>query len=280
VQPKIQAYSPLNGTRDNPTTVHKYNASNDLIETDLPEGGRELFGYDTHHGVITTTQTTANATSWRGTVNQLDAYGELMEAMAAVSEAVIQGPALMAVQLSDGSAITVTVHHPFWVDRGLAMHGPRWLQAGQLRRGDHLSTASGTDVRVTGLRYNGGHVVMYTLTVAYDHTFFVGSARVLVHNASGCYGMASQIEDLSGKPRAEVDTLLQARGATKKVTASGYTHYRLPDSSEIVIRPDGRVVRTPAPEYGPTGARTNKGAWLDQHGRLTTSHDTGEKLSD
>src|SRR5207248_5609256 len=39
VQPKIQAYSPLNGTLDNPTTVHKYNASNDLIEIDRPEGG-------------------------------------------------------------------------------------------------------------------------------------------------------------------------------------------------------------------------------------------------
>ena len=149
-----------------------------------------------------------------------------------------------------------------------------------MRRGDHLRTASGTDVRVTGLRYNAGHAVVYTLTVAHDHTFFVGSARVLVHNASGCYGMASHIEDLSGKPRAEVDTLLQARGATKKATAGGCTHYRFPDRSEIVIRPDGRVVRTPAPEYGPSGARTNKGARLDQHGRLTTSHDTGEKLSD
>jgi YD repeat-containing protein len=64
VQPKIQAYSPLNGTLDNPTTVHTYNASNDLIETDLPEGGTQLFGYDTHHGVITATETTANATTW------------------------------------------------------------------------------------------------------------------------------------------------------------------------------------------------------------------------
>jgi hypothetical protein len=140
--------------------------------------------------------------------------------------------------------------------------------------------ASGKDVRVTRLRYNGGHAAVYTLTVAYDHTLFVGFARVLVHNASGCYGMASQIEDLSGKSRAEVDTLLRARGARKKATVGGYTHYRFPDRSEIVIRPDGRVVRTPAPEYGPTGARTNKGARLDQYGRLTTSHDTGEKLSD
>jgi hypothetical protein len=145
--------------------------------------------------------------------------------MAVVSEAVIQDSvsALLAVQLSDGSAVSVAADYPFWVDGGPGMHGPRWLRAGQLRRGDHLRTASGTDVRGTGLRYNGGHAAVYTLTVAHDHTFFVASARVLVHNASGCYGMTSQIEDLSGKSGAEVDTLLQARGATKKATAGSYT---------------------------------------------------------
>jgi Pretoxin HINT domain len=53
-------------------------------------------------------------------------------------ETVIADPvsALMAVHLSDGSAITVTADHPFWVDGGPGMHGPRWLPAGQLRRGD------------------------------------------------------------------------------------------------------------------------------------------------
>jgi len=39
---------------------------------------------------------------------------------------------------------------------------------------------------VVGLRRNVGEAVVYTLTVAKDHTFFVGAARVLVHNASGC----------------------------------------------------------------------------------------------
>src|ERR671928_115677 len=39
-----------------------------------------------------------------------------------------------------------------------------------------LHMASGKDVRVTSLRYNGGHAAVYTLTVAYDHTFFVGFA--------------------------------------------------------------------------------------------------------
>ena len=36
---------------------------------------------------------------------------------------------------------------------------------------------------VEGVRYNVGRAVVYTLTVGTDHTFFVGAARVLVHNA-------------------------------------------------------------------------------------------------
>jgi hypothetical protein len=40
-------------------------------------------------------------------------------------------------------------------------------------------------VTVTALHWNVGNAEIYTLTVANDHTFFVGSARVLVHNADG-----------------------------------------------------------------------------------------------
>lgn len=93
---------------------------------------------------------------------------------------------LLAIDLSDGSAITVTAEHPFWVDGGDALAGPGWIAAGNLRPGDVLRTATGTDVVVEGLRRNVAYAVVYTLTVAKDHTFFVGAARVLVHNAWGC----------------------------------------------------------------------------------------------
>jgi len=90
---------------------------------------------------------------------------------------------LLAVDLSDGSAITVTANHPFYVDSGAAFAGPGWLPAGQLRAGDKLRTANGRDVTVTGLRQGVGRAMVYTLTVAHDHTFFAGDAQVLVHNA-------------------------------------------------------------------------------------------------
>jgi len=92
---------------------------------------------------------------------------------------------LLAVALSDGEAITVTANHPFWVDGGAQLSGPGWLQAANLRVGDRLHTANGRDVAVTGLRLGVGQAMVYTLTVARDHTFFVGSARVLVHNSNG-----------------------------------------------------------------------------------------------
>lgn len=105
---------------------------------------------------------------------------------------------LLAVQLSDSSAITATAAHPFWVDGGALFKGPGWLAAGDLWPGDRLRTTSGADVAVVRVHRGVGYAVVYTLTVATDHTFwgesggdhdfFVGSARVLVHNSNGPCG--------------------------------------------------------------------------------------------
>lgn len=63
-------------------------------------------------------------------------------------QAVIVDPVkpLIAVALSDGSTITVTADHPFWVDQGDTPGAGTWLAAGQLQAGDPLRTASGHDV--------------------------------------------------------------------------------------------------------------------------------------
>jgi hypothetical protein len=86
------------------------------------------------------------------------------------------------VDLSDGTTIKATADHPFWGESGpgIAKHG--WFLAEQLLPGDQLRTASGPDATVVRLRYHGGQAVAYTLTVANDHTYFVGADRVLVHN--------------------------------------------------------------------------------------------------
>ena len=53
----------------------------------------------------------------------------------------------------------------------------------------------------------------------------------------------------------------------------GYTQYKFADGSEVWIRPNGEVVRVPAPGTAPAGTRIRPG------GDLTTSHSTGEKVN-
>ncbi|HUY56149.1 MAG TPA: SBBP repeat-containing protein [Candidatus Nanopelagicaceae bacterium] len=90
---------------------------------------------------------------------------------------------LVAVDLSDGTTIRVTANHAFWVDGGPGLAKAGWLEAGQLKPGDRLRTATGAEVTVLRVRWNMGNALVYTLTVAVDHTFFVGTDGVLVHNA-------------------------------------------------------------------------------------------------
>jgi hypothetical protein len=96
---------------------------------------------------------------------------------------------------------------------------------------------------------------------------------------SGSLGTASQIGDLSGLTRAEIDAFMNAMGATKKVTAGGYTHYYFPGGSQVFIRPNGQVGRVAAPVYDPvTGQQIKQNNRLDQNGNLTTDHNAGEIL--
>jgi len=107
-----------------------------------------------------------------------------VEAEPVVRLIVDQVSPLLAVELSDGTTLKVTADHPFWVDGGDHLAHAGWLHAEHLRPGDRLRTATGKDVVVVRVRRNMGHAVVYTLTVAKDHTFFVGAARVLVHNTN------------------------------------------------------------------------------------------------
>ncbi len=91
---------------------------------------------------------------------------------------------LMQVSMSDGSSLKVTTNHPFYVDASAVRGQAGWVQAGDLRVGDHVRTASGHDLVVTNLRYAVGTAHVYTLTVATDHDFFVGPGQVLVHNCA------------------------------------------------------------------------------------------------
>ncbi len=128
---------------------------------------------------------------------------------------------LMAVDLSDGSSLKVTTNHLFWVDAGPQRTHAGWVLSGDLRVVDRLRTTAGKHVLVVRVRRHVGQAVVYTLTVAQDHTFFVGSARVLVHNAGVYCGrngspngdpLIGQAPGLSGPEEAVAVTNLAQRG--------------------------------------------------------------------
>ena len=91
--------------------------------------------------------------------------------------------AMATATLSDGSQITATDHHRFWV-----ASDQRWVELDEVRSGDVFSTPTGpvsvADVTVTEPR----STLVWELSVAVDHSFAVstGTVDVLVHNHNHC----------------------------------------------------------------------------------------------
>ncbi|KAB8140646.1 hypothetical protein F8S13_23125 [Chloroflexia bacterium SDU3-3] len=78
-----------------------------------------------------------------------------------------------------GEHVETTPEHPFsTLERG-------WVAAGDLWDGAHVRRADGSYALTLVLWLDAEPQVMYNLTVATAHTFFVGVERALVHNA-GC----------------------------------------------------------------------------------------------
>ncbi|NER33935.1 MAG: hypothetical protein F6J93_07795 [Oscillatoria sp. SIO1A7] len=107
----------------------------------------------------------------------------------------------------------------------------------------------------------------------------------------GGNGTASEFGDLTGMTRQEIDEFFKKLDAKVKITSGGYVEYKFPDRSKVIIRPDGEVVRTPAPIYASDGSRINRGLRLDREGRLMETrdklgnpipdtHNTGERVRD
>ena len=162
---------------------------------------------------------------------------------------------VMAIGLADGSTVEVTPEHPFWVDRGLNFAGPGWLKAGELHIGDQLRTASGAEATVVSLHYHVANVEVYTLTLGRNHDFFVGTARVLVHNCAPneqTFSIADrvhgQLQDPRLGPLAGKLTPEDLQRLVNNPAANRYYDARN-NSINVIQTIDGRLIRiTVAPD--------------------------------
>jgi hypothetical protein len=89
--------------------------------------------------------------------------------------------ALIDLQLTSGETITATSEHPFYVP-----DQDKWVDAGKLTVNDVLQNLQGGLTGVANTKESTELATVFNLTVANDHTYYVGHTKVLVHNAGGC----------------------------------------------------------------------------------------------
>ncbi|MEG4209232.1 hypothetical protein [Microcoleus sp. S13_B4] len=150
----------------------------------------------------------------------------------------------------------------------------------------HPSVTSSESESVAALPFSHSPTVCAKLENA-----MVGEETCVPSQGVGGNGIASEFGDLTGMNRQEIDDFLRGLGAEIRTTRDGYVEYKFFDKSTVMIRPNGEVIRTPAPKYGSDGKNLNKGLRLDRDGKLLRTrdefgnliigtHNTGEKLNE
>ena len=88
----------------------------------------------------------------------------------------------------DGETVVTTPDHPFLTeDRG-------WVDAGDLRPGDQLVSATGHHGAVFAVVTRPGSADMWDLTVDTTHTFAVGHGGWVVHNCDAAFELTGTVE--------------------------------------------------------------------------------------
>jgi len=149
--------------------------------------------------------------------------------------------ALADVTIASGAVLHTTQEHPFW--NGATR---QWTDAADLRSGDLLRSTGSAAPRVAAVRPYAGDRVMYNLTVADLHTYYVvaDGLPVLVHNAPrpGICKVTGYDDGLMGR-WASADRLLQA-GYTVIVTEVRFVNSegKVFIADLIAKRPDGKWI--------------------------------------
>ena len=83
--------------------------------------------------------------------------------------------------------IKATADHPFYI-------GGRWLRVAELKIGDSVKLFDGSNLVIEQITVVPGRTTVYNFEVEDYHTYYVGDAKVLVHNEGPCGNV------LPGKP--------------------------------------------------------------------------------
>ncbi|WP_255395950.1 RHS repeat-associated core domain-containing protein, partial [Motiliproteus sp. MSK22-1] len=129
---------------------------------------------------------------------------------------------LVDIELESGEKITVTSDHPFFLKSSKS-----WIDADKLSTDDLLHSLDKSEISVTGLTSYSRSSTVYNLSIANDHTYYVGNAKVLTHN---CYQKPNWQVYGNGKHIAR-------RGLNKKQirkgTETGFAKYYMSNAQDV-----------------------------------------------
>ena len=170
-----------------------------------------------------------------------------------VTDVIIHTDPTQVHLLLDGELLETTPEHPFYtLERG-------WVDAGDLWVGAHIRQADGSYGRVQFLAVEREDQVLYNLTVAEAHTFFVGAQRWLVHNTcppggykrwdvdrhgdlnnTDIYPLGNRAPGYSSRPadnQIQSHHVIQNEGALAQRRAGrpGFTNYKTDDATAILL---------------------------------------------
>lgn len=95
---------------------------------------------------------------------------------------------IVDIALETGEVIQATAGHPFYAN---AQGQWNWLDATALTAEVDLLTYSGQSLGIQLISKKSLALPVFNLTVASDHTYFVGESQTLTHNAKGCKAIES-----------------------------------------------------------------------------------------
>lgn len=169
---------------------------------------------------------------------------------------------LYALSVADAGGETEKFHatddHPWKVD------GRGWVETVNLKAGDRIVTGSGAQLTVFSLSLTERVEPTYNLTVADWHTFMVGEAGAVVHNACPIkgytrHGMHRAIGDGGKRSGVKPSAILDAMRNPKSIK-SGVDSYGRPfqvytgQNARVVINPQTNQVISMNP-LGKAGVR-------------------------
>lgn len=157
-------------------------------------------------------------------------------------------------------SIGTTPDHPFW-----SVSRQEFVPAGKLELGEQVVTLSGKVTRLSDITPRAGPETVYNLEVEGQHTYFVSSDGVLVHNAKYLRGK-SKSASTAGVSKSKGRKNGAAKDKRKNVKHGG-SH-----SEARRSRSGGEVHHTPAASVSPYTRGSSPALWMEtaDH-RLTES---------